>query len=180
MVFTSQTVIDTCHFLNVKWTGYVNTAFHKPASIDTQQAEFVTINKLGGCTHTNMSRECFINTLVVARIIYCTMNNKYNVRGLYVKFHAASSGNPLINLGGYWNGRDSDCSSQDNGGCTEFTLEALMPFVQSLGAFEKLRKVTVSFVASVSLSLSLSQSVSLYPHGTTRLPLDRPSRNLIF
>ena len=37
-----------------------------------------------------------------------------------------------------------------------------------LGAFAELQKLTISFVMSV------------HPHGTTRLPLDGFSRNLIF
>ena len=40
-----------------------------------------------------------------------------------------------------------------------------------LGAFAKLRKATISFVMSVRLSVC--------PHGTSRLPLDGFSRNLI-
>jgi len=40
-----------------------------------------------------------------------------------------------------------------------------------LGAFAKLRKTTISFVISVRLSFR--------PHGTTRLPLDGFSWNLI-
>jgi len=41
-------------------------------------------------------------------------------------------------------------------------------FLYVAGAFAKLRKVTISFVMSVR------------PHGTTQLPLDGSSRNLIF
>jgi hypothetical protein len=139
-------------FQNVKWTTELNTALYRPASIDTQQAEFVTVSTLGVCAHTPTCRECFINTLLVPWIIYCTMNNKYNMRGLYVKFHAASGGNPLINPGRYWTARDSDCSSRDNDGGTEFTLEVIMPFMWVLSAFAKLRKATISFVMSVHLS----------------------------
>jgi hypothetical protein len=44
--------------------------------------------------------------------------------------------------------------------------------VRLLGAFEKLRKATISFIVSVSLSVR--------PHGSTRLLLDGFSRNFIF
>jgi hypothetical protein len=48
--------------------------------------------------------------------------------------------------------------------------------MKPLGAFAKLRKVTVSFVMFVCSSVCLS----VYPDGTTRLPLDGFSLNLIF
>jgi hypothetical protein len=46
-----------------------------------------------------------------------------------------------------------------------------------LGAFEKLRKATISFVVFVCPSVSLSVRC---PHGTTRLPLHGFLCNLIF
>jgi len=45
-----------------------------------------------------------------------------------------------------------------------------------LGAFSKLRRATISFVISVRLSVCLS----VHPHETTRLPMDRFSWNLVF
>jgi hypothetical protein len=47
-------------------------------------------------------------------------------------------------------------------------IRAILILQQFLGAFAKLRKTIISFVMSVR------------PHGTTRLPLDRFSWNLIF
>jgi hypothetical protein len=52
-----------------------------------------------------------------------------------------------------------------------------------LGAFAKLRKVTMAFVTSPvcpSIGLSVCLSLCLCPHGTTQLPLDGFSWNLIF
>jgi hypothetical protein len=144
---------DVYLFQNVKWTIQINTALYQPPPIDTQQAESVAINTLEGCAHTATCRECFINTLLVPWIIYCTMNNKYNARGLYVKFHAASGGNPLINSGRYWTARDSDCSSQGNDGSTEFALEVIMPFMGVWGGFAELRKTNISFVMPVCTSV---------------------------
>jgi hypothetical protein len=47
------------------------------------------------------------------------------------------------------------------------------------GAFAKWRKATVSFVMSVCLSVCPPVLPSVRPHGTTRLPLDAFSCNLI-
>ena len=49
-----------------------------------------------------------------------------------------------------------------------------------LGGFAKLRKGTISFVMSVRPYVRLSVPPSDRPHGTTRLPLNWFSRNLIF
>jgi len=46
-----------------------------------------------------------------------------------------------------------------------------------MGAFEKLRKATISFVTSVCLSVSVCMSIR--PHGTSRLKRDGFSLNLI-
>jgi hypothetical protein len=48
-----------------------------------------------------------------------------------------------------------------------------------LGDFAKLQRVSISFVISLRTSACLI-NLSVRPHGTTRLPLDRLSRNLIF
>jgi hypothetical protein len=168
-------------FQNVIWTTEINTALYQPASIDTQQAEFVTINTLGGCAHTHTHTQQqqpvagALLTLLVPWIIYCTMNNKYNWWGLYVKFHAASGANPLINSGRYWTARDSDCSSQGNEGSTEFTLEVIMTFMGVWGAFAKLWKATVSFVIPVCPSV-LSDRPSAWNNS---ISIDRILRKLI-
>jgi len=49
-----------------------------------------------------------------------------------------------------------------------------------LGAFAKLRKATISFVMSVCPPIPPSVRPSICPHGTTRLPLEGVSLNLIF
>jgi len=50
-----------------------------------------------------------------------------------------------------------------------------------LGAFEKLRKATISLVMSVCLSvcLSLADWLSFRQHVTTKFPVDRVSRKLV-
>jgi hypothetical protein len=56
--------------------------------------------------------------------------------------------------------------------CVGWSVWVHGSFLRLLGAFAKLLKVTISFVISVHLSVC--------PHGTTQLPLDRFSWNLIF
>jgi hypothetical protein len=50
--------------------------------------------------------------------------------------------------------------------------ECILFALQFLGAFAKLREATISFLLSVCMSSC--------PHGTTRLPLDGFSLNLVF
>jgi len=47
-----------------------------------------------------------------------------------------------------------------------------IPSLTFLGAFEKLQKATISFFRSIR--------PSVYPHGTTKLPLDEFSLNLTY
>jgi hypothetical protein len=63
---------------------------------------------------------------------------------------------------------------------TSFVAAQYLTLKQFLGAFEKLRKITISFVMSVHLPACLSVCPSFLPHGTTRLPLDGFALNLIF
>jgi hypothetical protein len=49
-----------------------------------------------------------------------------------------------------------------------------------IGAFEKLRKATISFVMSVRLSVRMYVCLSVWPHRTTRFPQDNFSWNLKF
>jgi hypothetical protein len=61
----------------------------------------------------------------------------------------------------------ADCSS-----INMIYLTIVLAECTALGAFEKLRKVTISFIMSVRLSIT--------PHGTTLFPLEGFSRSLIF
>ena len=60
-----------------------------------------------------------------------------------------------------------------------FVAAQYLMLIQFLGAFEKLRKITTSFVMSVHLSACMSVCPSFRPYGTTRLPLDGFALNLI-
>jgi len=63
---------------------------------------------------------------------------------------------------------------------TLFVAAQYLKLMQFLGAFEKLRKITISFVMSVHSSACLSVCPSFLPHGTTRLPMEGFELNLIF
>jgi hypothetical protein len=60
------------------------------------------------------------------------------------------------------------------------TRNLMFTSCQFLSAFAKLQKVTIRFHMSVFLSASLPACLSVPPHGTARLPLERYSWNVMF